>query len=170
MVSIESCKNVNCGPNKKCAKRKGRPKCICAPECGAAVRRRQKMKLFKSATQPHLHHHHHHRNSESMFSPVQRNLESAVIFGKSARDIRSLSSEIQSQNLGLTEEDVENLSQRKLSIMQSGEGGVGGIGGQIKSPLKGGVEIKKRKRLLIVEDRGQQEDENKPTTTRRLQV
>ncbi|XP_070069474.1 uncharacterized protein Fs isoform X1 [Drosophila takahashii] len=37
---MESCKGFKCGPNKKCVKRKGRPKCVCAPECGAALRRR----------------------------------------------------------------------------------------------------------------------------------
>ncbi|KAH8357308.1 hypothetical protein KR200_008947 [Drosophila serrata] len=38
---MESCKGFKCGPNKKCVKRKGRPKCVCAPECGAALRRKQ---------------------------------------------------------------------------------------------------------------------------------
>ncbi|XP_015039014.2 uncharacterized protein Fs isoform X2 [Drosophila pseudoobscura] len=44
---IENCKGFKCGPNKKCVKRKGRPKCVCAPECGAALRRRQHQKLWK---------------------------------------------------------------------------------------------------------------------------
>ncbi|XP_043947633.1 uncharacterized protein LOC108026767 isoform X2 [Drosophila biarmipes] len=37
---MESCKGFKCGPNKKCVKRRNRPKCVCAPECGAALRRR----------------------------------------------------------------------------------------------------------------------------------
>ncbi|XP_034141659.1 uncharacterized protein LOC117592171 isoform X2 [Drosophila guanche] len=46
---IENCKGFKCGPNKKCVKRKGRPKCVCAPECGAALRRRQHEKLWKQS-------------------------------------------------------------------------------------------------------------------------
>ncbi|XP_016972498.1 uncharacterized protein LOC108039863 isoform X2 [Drosophila rhopaloa] len=42
---MESCKGFKCGPNKKCVKRKGRPKCVCAPECGAALRRRTQKQL-----------------------------------------------------------------------------------------------------------------------------
>ncbi|XP_022218336.2 uncharacterized protein LOC111071353 isoform X2 [Drosophila obscura] len=45
---IENCKGFKCGPNKKCVKRKGRPKCVCAPECGAS-RRRQHQKLWKKS-------------------------------------------------------------------------------------------------------------------------
>ncbi|KAH8277663.1 hypothetical protein KR018_003290, partial [Drosophila ironensis] len=42
---MESCKGFKCGPNKKCVKRKGRPKCVCAPECGAALRRKHQHQL-----------------------------------------------------------------------------------------------------------------------------
>ncbi|XP_017069271.1 uncharacterized protein LOC108106593 isoform X2 [Drosophila eugracilis] len=44
---MESCKGFKCGPNKKCVKRKGRPKCVCAPECGAALRRRTQKQDMK---------------------------------------------------------------------------------------------------------------------------
>lgn len=34
-VSIESCKEVRCEEGKKCVVRKGRPRCVCSPECKA---------------------------------------------------------------------------------------------------------------------------------------
>ncbi|EDV35740.1 uncharacterized protein Dana_GF12621, isoform A [Drosophila ananassae] len=45
---MESCKGFECGPNRKCVKRKGRPKCVCAPECGAALRRKQQQQPRES--------------------------------------------------------------------------------------------------------------------------
>ncbi|XP_070135196.1 uncharacterized protein Fs isoform X1 [Drosophila bipectinata] len=44
---MESCKGFECGPNRKCVKRKGRPKCVCAPECGAALRRKQQQQQWQ---------------------------------------------------------------------------------------------------------------------------
>ncbi|EDS33148.1 conserved hypothetical protein [Culex quinquefasciatus] len=32
---IDSCDRAKCGPNKRCVMKKGRPKCICAPNCKA---------------------------------------------------------------------------------------------------------------------------------------
>ncbi|XP_068145478.1 uncharacterized protein Fs isoform X2 [Drosophila tropicalis] len=48
---MENCKSFKCGPNKKCVKRKGRPKCVCAPECGAALRRKQQQEQQWGKTQ-----------------------------------------------------------------------------------------------------------------------
>ncbi|XP_017839902.2 AF4/FMR2 family member 4 [Drosophila busckii] len=71
---MESCKSFKCGANKKCVKRKGRPKCVCAPECGATLRRKQRQQQ------------------------QQQQLEKAAM---ALRGSRSLSSEIINTNLDL---------------------------------------------------------------------
>ncbi|XP_053684085.1 uncharacterized protein LOC128734096 [Sabethes cyaneus] len=38
---LESCENANCGPNKRCVMKRGRPKCICAPNCKAPKQAKQ---------------------------------------------------------------------------------------------------------------------------------
>ncbi|XP_055526881.1 uncharacterized protein LOC129719511 [Wyeomyia smithii] len=40
-VFTESCENAKCGPNKRCVMKKGRPKCICAPNCKAPKQAKQ---------------------------------------------------------------------------------------------------------------------------------
>lgn len=37
----ESCAGINCGPDKTCVLRKGRPKCICSPSCKERKHRRK---------------------------------------------------------------------------------------------------------------------------------
>uniref|UniRef100_B4MPU0 GK21539 n=1 Tax=Drosophila willistoni TaxID=7260 RepID=B4MPU0_DROWI len=53
---MENCKSFKCGPNKKCVKRKGRPKCVCAPECGAALRRKQQQEQHEQQQQQQQKH------------------------------------------------------------------------------------------------------------------
>nr|XP_016940647.1 uncharacterized protein LOC108017937 isoform X3 [Drosophila suzukii] len=72
---MESCKGFKCGPNKKCVKRRNRPKCVCAPECGAALRRRNQEKELDQ------------EQEQDMVKPP--------------RESRSLSSENSNFNLGL---------------------------------------------------------------------
>lgn len=36
MYISETCENADCGPNKRCVIRRGRPKCICSPLCKAS--------------------------------------------------------------------------------------------------------------------------------------
>ncbi|XP_037828382.1 putative uncharacterized protein DDB_G0277255 isoform X1 [Lucilia sericata] len=119
---LESCRNVKCGPNKKCVKRKGRPKCICAPECGAARRKRKQrdhLMLQEQAQQQQQHHTLHlvssHVNDDNdddaddggYFQDVSATIQSSYDFkikiekSQQSRDTRSLSSEITNVNLGL---------------------------------------------------------------------
>ncbi|XP_039954601.1 uncharacterized protein LOC120770953 [Bactrocera tryoni] len=127
-----SCKSMQCGWNKKCVKRKGRPKCVCAPECGAAKRHKQR-------GQPKIYRGHEAHNEQlrmnrhiiaGAFGAGAAGEEaveggSAAAFfneGKSPRDIRSLSSEITNVNLGVEHQmqiQNQNQNQRKLIIMQS---------------------------------------------------
>lgn len=121
---------MQCGWNKKCVKRKGRPKCVCAPECGAAKRHKQR-------GQPKIYRGHEPHNEQLR---MNRHItagafgagaggeeavegDSAAAFfneGKSPRDIRSLSSEITNVNLGVEHQmQIQNQNQRKLIIMQS---------------------------------------------------
>lgn len=120
---LESCKNVKCGPNKKCVKRKGRPKCICAPECGAARRKRKHRE--------HLMQQHHTFLMDASDAAGDRGdfgamdgdseresgatLSSSNTFkiklekSQQSRESRSLSSEITNINLGLEiDKDVAN--------------------------------------------------------------
>ncbi|XP_030369101.1 AF4/FMR2 family member 4 [Scaptodrosophila lebanonensis] len=86
---IESCKSFKCGPNKKCVKRKGRPKCVCAPECGAALRRKQQQQQQQQQQQ------------KQQQQQQQQQKQHHNMHEKSPRDTRSLSSEITNINLGL---------------------------------------------------------------------
>ncbi|XP_059225404.1 uncharacterized protein LOC106092422 isoform X2 [Stomoxys calcitrans] len=98
---LESCRNVQCGPNKKCVKRKGRPKCVCAPECGATRRRR--LQRERQLIHQHL----------SLFSDDSHRTGPALADMKRSRQSRdthtSLSSEITKKNRG-----SGNQNQRKL--------------------------------------------------------
>ncbi|XP_075169004.1 follistatin isoform X2 [Haematobia irritans] len=97
---LESCRNVQCGPNKKCVKRKGRPKCVCAPECGAARRRR-----LQREQQLRQQHHILFSDDSERTGPVLANLQRS----RQSRDTHSLSSEISKTNLGSGKQN-----QRKL--------------------------------------------------------
>ncbi|XP_030560163.1 uncharacterized protein LOC115762183 [Drosophila novamexicana] len=84
---LETCKGFKCGPNKKCVKRKGRPKCVCAPDCGATLRRKQQQQQQQQQQ---------HRNA-----PEQQQQWASSLLLLSPRGSRSLSSEITNSNLGL---------------------------------------------------------------------
>ncbi|XP_005192058.2 uncharacterized protein LOC101890976 isoform X1 [Musca domestica] len=112
---LESCRNVKCGPNKKCVKRKGRPKCVCAPECGAARRRRLQR-------EQQLQQQHHSLFSKNGGGGGAASDGSGVVSAKvnqrtlrreersrQERDTHSLSSEITNANLG-----SEKQNQRKF--------------------------------------------------------
>ncbi|XP_033156775.1 uncharacterized protein LOC117138654 isoform X2 [Drosophila mauritiana] len=95
---MESCKGFKCGPNKKCVKRKGRPKCVCAPECGAALRRRT-----------------HQQEQE-----LEQEREEEQQEMKPPRESRSLSSENTNFNLGLDGGQRQRAdNQRKLQPRES---------------------------------------------------
>ncbi|XP_054089929.1 uncharacterized protein LOC105209802 [Zeugodacus cucurbitae] len=127
-----SCKSMQCGWNKKCVKRKGRPKCVCAPECGAAKRHKQRgqPKIYRGH-EPHSEQLRMNRHIVTgAFGVGGKEAvegDSASAFfneGKSPRDIRSLSSEITNVNLGVEHQmqmqiQNQNQNQRKLILMQS---------------------------------------------------
>ncbi|XP_020712732.1 putative uncharacterized protein DDB_G0277255 isoform X2 [Ceratitis capitata] len=142
-----SCKSMQCGWNKKCVKRKGRPKCVCAPECGGAAKRhkqRAQPKLYRGH-EPHseqLRMNRHIVLGSEFFSSGfavsgvgggdrmvagDRKVVADTLFaeGKSPRDIRSLSSEITNINLGVEHQkqiqQIQNQNQRNkmINIMQS---------------------------------------------------
>ncbi|XP_065370094.1 GATA zinc finger domain-containing protein 14 [Calliphora vicina] len=130
---LESCRNVKCGPNKKCVKRKGRPKCICAPECGAARRKRkQREHLMQQEQQPHQQHHTLHLiNSHAKddnddvddggyFPAIRSSNDFKIKIEKSqqSRDTRSLSSEITNVNLGLANGKDAMISSGATSSME----------------------------------------------------
>ncbi|XP_039227878.1 AF4/FMR2 family member lilli isoform X2 [Drosophila yakuba] len=97
---MESCKGFQCGPNKKCVKRKGRPKCVCAPECGAALRRRT------------------HQQEQEQEQLKEREEEQGKM--KPPRESRSLSSENTNFNLGLDGGQRQRAdNQRKLQPRES---------------------------------------------------
>uniref|UniRef100_A0A1A9WQW1 Kazal-like domain-containing protein n=1 Tax=Glossina brevipalpis TaxID=37001 RepID=A0A1A9WQW1_9MUSC len=134
---LESCKNFKCGPNKKCVKRKGRPKCICAPECGASKRKRKQREHTKNAQRQHHREHSqqvrqqgkHYKKyaTVDVSKDVSRSGGGAAApwkvmqtqLGKTQRDTRSLSSENTNSNLRVDDSDVEttvvvsNENQRK---------------------------------------------------------
>ncbi|XP_034479837.1 uncharacterized protein LOC117785737 isoform X2 [Drosophila innubila] len=83
----ETCKGFKCGPNKKCVKRKGRPKCVCAPECGASLRRRQQQQQNHNAPEQQL--------------LLSSSSSSSMLSSVPPRGLRSLSSGITNTNLGL---------------------------------------------------------------------
>ncbi|XP_055921036.1 uncharacterized protein LOC129952469 [Eupeodes corollae] len=93
---LESCKDVNCGPNKRCVKRKGRPKCVCSPQCGSGKKHKHSHKRKQQL----------HQQNGSLKPPhvidISRSKEhvSLVNFHSpiTIRDIRSLSSEINNSN------------------------------------------------------------------------
>ncbi|XP_052838417.1 uncharacterized protein LOC128253779 isoform X2 [Drosophila gunungcola] len=95
---MESCKGFKCGANKKCVKRKGRPKCVCAPECGAALRRRTQQQ--------------HQRQMQLQQQQQQQQQQDM------SRESRSLSSENSNYNLeldgGRQRQRADN--QRKLQL------------------------------------------------------
>ncbi|XP_073849061.1 follistatin isoform X2 [Musca autumnalis] len=97
---LESCRNVKCGPNKKCVKRKGRPKCVCAPECGAARRRR----LQREQQLQQQHHSLFSANVGGSSGIVTTMVNPQIMRreerSRQARDTHSLSSEITNANLG----------------------------------------------------------------------
>ncbi|EDW08389.2 AF4/FMR2 family member lilli [Drosophila mojavensis] len=93
---IESCKGFKCGPNKKCVKRKGRPKCVCAPECGATLRRKQQQQQQQQLQQQKQQQQHHNAPEQQQQQQQQQQL-----WASSLRGSRSLSSEITNSNLGL---------------------------------------------------------------------
>ncbi|XP_043641772.1 AF4/FMR2 family member lilli isoform X2 [Drosophila teissieri] len=100
---MESCKGFKCGPNKKCVKRKGRPKCVCAPECGAALRRRT-----------------HQQEQEQQQQQEQEQEEEQEMQQKPPRESRSLSSENTNFNLGLDGGQRQRAdNQRKLQPRES---------------------------------------------------
>ncbi|KAL9920063.1 follistatin isoform 2-T13 [Glossina fuscipes fuscipes] len=133
---LESCRNFKCGPNKKCVKRKGRPKCICAPECGANKRKRKQREHTKNAQRQH-----HREQSQSQshvrqqgkhykkYAAVDESKDASrsgggggggggggaaaapwkmmqMQLGKTQRDTRSLSSENTNSNLRVDDSDV----------------------------------------------------------------
>lgn len=99
---MESCKGFKCGPNKKCVKRKGRPKCVCAPECGAALRRRT------------------HQQELELEQEQEPELEEEQQEMKPPRESRSLSSENTNFNLGLDGGQRQRAdNQRKLQPRES---------------------------------------------------
>ncbi|XP_053963998.1 uncharacterized protein LOC128866953 [Anastrepha ludens] len=176
-----SCKSMQCGWNKKCVKRKGRPKCICAPECGAAKRHKQRgqQKIFRGH-EPHsekLRLNRHivlESDGTSAVSGASGSGGDGVVSGKagieansgstffvedkSPRDIRSLSSEITNVNLGVEHQmQMQNQNQRKMITMQSQS--------QQKPQLNRRVE--KPGRLLITANA--EHDTEKPVQ-RRLQI
>ncbi|XP_037941867.1 uncharacterized protein LOC119674784 [Teleopsis dalmanni] len=109
---METCKAIKCGENKKCVKRKGRPKCICAPECGQSACRRNRFRAQRK----------HNIYNEPFHIGYDKRRISAVThveLNKSPRDIRSLSSENMNINLGLDDVLHQNHNQRKIHIMQS---------------------------------------------------
>ncbi|XP_026835891.1 AF4/FMR2 family member 4 isoform X2 [Drosophila erecta] len=100
---MESCKGFKCGPNKKCVKRKGRPKCVCAPECGAALRRRTHQQEQQQQQQ----------QQEQEWDEEQQEM-------KPPRESRSLSSENTNFNLGLDGGQRQRAdNQRKLQPRES---------------------------------------------------
>ncbi|XP_067631873.1 uncharacterized protein Fs [Eurosta solidaginis] len=168
-----SCKSMQCGWNKKCVKRKDRPKCVCAPECGAAKRRRQQaeqQKIFRG----------HELHSEQLLTNRHIVLGGGTTSGvevsakmasgstlpflgddKSPRDIRSLSSEITNINLGV-EHQTQNQNQRKMITMQSQS--------QEKHQLNKHLnEIKQKTGRLFIMANVERESE-KPHIQRRLQI
>lgn len=98
---LESCKNVVCGPNKRCVKRKGRPKCVCSPQCGSGKKHRKHHKRKQ---------HQLNQQNGSLKPPhvidISRSKEhvSLVNFHSpiTIRDTRSLSSEINNSNPSLS--------------------------------------------------------------------
>lgn len=58
----DSCETSNCGPNKRCVIRNGRPKCICAPNC----------KKYSSQNKTNQNHHHHLPTASSHSSKRKR--------------------------------------------------------------------------------------------------
>ncbi|XP_017485943.1 PREDICTED: formin-J, partial [Rhagoletis zephyria] len=134
-----SCKSMQCSWNKKCVKRKGRPKCVCAPECGAAKRHKQRsqQRTFRGH-EPHSEQLRLNRHivlgsdgisggragGGGVVGKAGNGAGSATstLFGegKSPRDIRSLSSEITNVNLGVEHQlQMQQQNQRKMIIMQS---------------------------------------------------
>ncbi|XP_039484106.1 AF4/FMR2 family member lilli isoform X2 [Drosophila santomea] len=102
---MESCKGFKCGPNKKCVKRKGRPKCVCAPECGAALRRRTHQQEQEQQQEQQQEQEREEEQQEKMKPP---------------RESRSLSSENTNFNLGLDGGQRQRAdNQRKLQPRES---------------------------------------------------
>lgn len=96
---LESCKNVVCGPNKRCVKRKGRPKCVCSPQCGSGKKHKKSHKRKQHQLQLHQQNGSHKPPHVIDISRSKEHV-SLVNFHSpiTIRDTRSLSSEINNSN------------------------------------------------------------------------
>ncbi|KAH8299897.1 hypothetical protein KR044_007352 [Drosophila immigrans] len=161
---IESCKGFKCGPNKKCVKRKGRPKCVCAPECGATLRRKHQLQQQQQQQQ---------HNNVAEPQPWQQPKSSALLLSAMPpRGSRSLISEITNANLGL--------NGAKRQQQQQSESSSNGTDNQRNqqqqqqqmpmpkraSRRRGMLGETKHRRLLIIDSSNLQEQ----PTTRRLHM